>query len=273
MQAPMVSLSLKADTGFNVKRLASLRPRRTGVSARAMFVGTLRWELLPSEFAEWLTWWNNVTLQGTNSFSLDVVTSLVATSHVFLALAGYKTTRDTGLVTVTLDVKLLSRATNVSTAWVSALYGPPAKFPVADVPLPQWNYKDEPAYALQATTGASTASLPFAPRGKFASFSWELSPEAFDYLLVWWDSVLAQGRRRFVFNTSALGAWLCTLADDPTFSVEGMRYTASMQLFMEEYTAIADTYLYNRSEGTPFGYLVNCAENVPTGTLINQGGH
>lgn len=273
MQAPMVSLSLKASTGLQANSLASLRPRRTGAVARAMFTGTLRWDLLTSEFAEWLTWWNDVALEGTTSFTLAVTTGPVATAHVFQALAGYKTTRDTGLVTVTLDVKLLSRATEIPLEWIASLYGPPAQYPAVEVPMPQWGYAEDPSYALQATSGASTASLPFKARGKAVSFSWKLTPTAFDYLLVWWDKCLAQGRRRFVLNTSALGAWLCTLAEDPIFTVDGAAFSASMKLFVQDYVVVADTYLYNRDEGTSFGYLINCAEDVETGMLVNQGGH
>lgn len=273
MYAPHVELSLKADTGFATSRAMSRTPRRVGVCGETHFKGNLRWLLSDAEFASWQEWWATATVYGQERFSLDVTTGPVATPHTFQALEGYSFTRDTGVYAVTLPVKVIYRGSTASDAWATAFYGPPAEFPYEEVPSPQWGYSSAVATTLLSTGGHATAFLPINERGSEISFSWKLSPEAFDYLLKWWEVALNKGYRKFVFSTDSVGPWLCSLLEDPTFSVNGAEYSASMKMFARAVDALNLNYLYNRDEGTAFDYLVNVPEGVAADTYVNQGGH
>lgn len=273
MYAPHVTLSLQAETGFVTSRSVGRIARRTGACGTAQFTGNLRWRLDDAEFAAWLNWWASTLAYGQEPFVLSVATGPSATDHTFQALENYTFTRDTGLYTVTLKVKVLSRVSAASDAWALAFYGPPAEFPSAYVPSPQWGYAATVATSLVATGGNATAFLPVTERGTDLLFAWKLSPEGFDHLLKWWEIALNKGYRKFVLTTDALGPWLCSLLEDPTFTVDGAEYSASMKVFARAIATVDLNYLYNRDEGTTLDYLVNVAEDTVADTYVNLGGH
>ena len=229
-QSPMVSLQMQAESGYFFSEFDSKNPRIAGTSGKALFSGALTWELIDSEWPMFLEWWE-AKARGVTSFDIYCCTGAAPALHTCQALQSYSVVRDTGIRKVSLPVKILNRPTGLSQDWWWPLEGPPALYP-ADLPMPQWGFKDEDAGMFLSTSGVSSSSRPVASRGRKLSFSWTgLSGHQFDILVDWWASALGAGRRKFVLTLPGVDEpFLCRLISDPSFAVEGANFSGSMEL-------------------------------------------
>ena len=271
----MVSLQLQAESGYAFSAFDSANTRTAGTSGAAIFSGTLGWTLLDAEWEEFIAWWHT-TEDGVNPFSLSFCTGGSSASHTCQAIESYSVVRDTGIRKVSLPVKILNRPTGMSQDWWWPLEGPPALYP-ADLPMPQWGFKDEDAGMFLATSGVSTASRPVASRGRKLSFSWTgLSGHQFDILVDWWASALGAGRRKFVLTLPGVDEpFLCHLTSDPSFAVEGANFSGSMELVATTYRVIplhGHGYLYDTWDTAVADRMADAFSDATADTLYDSAG-
>lgn len=230
-QSPMVSLQMSADSGYMFSEAESKKPRTLGASGKAIFSGTLQWELIDEEWPLFVEWWE-AKQKGIQPFDIFCCTGDHATLHTFQAIETPRILRETGLRKVSIPVKLTNRPTGLAVGWGHALVGPPVAYPPL-VPLPQWGYCREEASLYLSTSGAPTVARPVATRGERLSLEWKaLSGFQFDMLVDWWATYLGHGRRKFCLSLPDRGeTLLCRLVEDPSFTIEGVHFQGSMQVF------------------------------------------
>lgn len=230
-QSPMVSLQMSADSGYMFSEAESKKPRTLGASGKAIFSGTLQWELIDEEWPLFVEWWE-AKQKGVQPFDIYCCTGDHATLHTFQAIETPRILRETGLRKVSIPVKLTNRPTGLAVGWGHALVGPPATYPPL-VPMPQWGYCREEASLYLSTSGAPTVARPVATRGERLSLEWKaLSGFQFDMLVDWWATYLGHGRRKFYLSLPDRGETLmCRLVEDPSFTIEGVHFQGSMQVF------------------------------------------
>lgn len=230
-QAPMASLQMQPESGYSFSAAESRKPRAFGACGKGIFKGTLQWELLDSEWPMYLEWWE-AKQKGVQPFDIYCCTGDHATLHTFQAVGTPSILRETGLRKVSIPVKLTNRPTGLVVGWGHALVGPPVAYPPL-VPMPQWGYRREEASLYLSTSGAPTVARPVATRGELLSLEWKaLSGFQFDMLVDWWATYLGQGRRKFYLSLPDRGdTLLCQLVEDPSFTVEGVHFQGSMQVF------------------------------------------
>lgn len=275
MLEPTVSLTLKAESGYEFSESESKVLRVAGTSGKAIFSGTLVWDIVDSEWSTFTTWWESIS-KGVDAFDLSFCTGAVSRTHSCQAVSVYTIVRDTGVRRVSLPVVVLDRPTGLASGWDSTIYGPPAAFPSALAPMPQWGFNQEEAALFLATNGVASASRPVATRGVGLKLSWQaLSGAAFDVLVAWWGDTLATGRRKFTITLPGEGSFLCRLQADPSFTVDGADFKASMDIVATRERMLPPLsvgYLYDTWQSSPQDYLSDSFEGVAADKLYNKVG-
>lgn len=271
---PMTSLSLDVQTTLKAYRSETGRVRRFGHTGRMLFRGTFTWNFTPTEYAEFIAWWLDDQISGTLPFTIVLTTGALPGDHTAQFVGLPKVSRREYGYDVAVPTVVLTRPSGVAGAWAPAFSGPPALFPYTEVGFPEMAFSRTPAQNFLATSGYPVATVAGRAIGQDYSLQWQLSPTEFDYFVEWYKTCLRFGQAKFIATFGELGTLLFTVVSDVSLSIEGMAFSASLDVQATTYDpSVHISYVYNRAEdyaGTADRWI-NKAEDVSPDRIINQG--
>lgn len=271
---PMSTLMLKGDTTLRTFRSQTGRARRFGHTGAMLLRGTFSWDFLPDEYAAFIAWWRDDQSSGALPFSITMTTGAAAGTHTAQFVGLPRTRRSDGGYAVSIPTVVLTRPAGVAGGWAAGLSGPPASFPYTEVGFPEMAFSAEPAQNFLATTGYPEARAANVAVGQDYNLRWQLSPTEFDYFVEWYKICLRFGQAKFVATFGELGTLLFTLVSDVSLSIEGMAFSASLDVQATTYDpSVHISYVYNRAEdyASTADRWINKAEDVSPDRIINQG--
>jgi len=271
---PMASLSLDVQTTLKAYKSETGRIRRFGNTGRMLFRGTFSWDFTPDEYTAFIAWWKDEQISGTLPFSITLTTGATAGTHTAQFVGLPKVSRSEHGYTVAIPTVVLTRPSGVAGGWATAFSGPPALFPYTEVGFPEMAFARTPAQNFLATSGYPVATVTCFAIGQDYNLQWQLSPTEFDYFVEWYKICLRFGQAKFVATFGELGTLLFTVVSDVSLSIEGMAFSAMLEVQATDYDpSVHISYVYNRAEDYAgiADRWINKAEDVSPDRIINQG--